>query len=467
MISARWLRLAVALACFAWPASATAQSLYERGYEAWRARDYPTAHDLLLRFREEPYGRRPDVDFMLGTGGCRMAGKREWGYQVLDLMLYAYSLTYESRELIYHYLDRCRSTDLTGLGNVDLTGIVELSSAGMTGYGKTFYWVGEEKQPVASYPIHRTREIEREEFLKRLVPVGQEEKAREVAASIIPGAGVLVYEQFLLISVAGHRQSQLRSIGRTLTRFLRFLRTRYGIEPPGHYITVYLARDHHNVSALADKLHGLDASAATIGYAFVDDASLVGAVPDTGAGTILHEMFHLLVRARFGDIPQWLDEGIASLYEVSGRRGDRYFGLPNWRGRVLQELWSDRPSVETLIRTEWFLFDDPSQSEMLRYDGFDLDADEGRKQAANMATARYFMMFLEQRGQLRHVFDAMRWRGFDEFGGDARDHAVAVVERTLGRPLSEVDAEFADWFQNEAEDVADIDPDTDKWTPPG
>ena len=127
---------------------------------------------------------------------------------------------------------------------------------------------------------------------------------------------------------------------------------------------IELVRDGWEVKQLAERRHGLDVSSATIGYAFVEDASIVAAVPTTAAGTVLHELFHLLVRSNFGDVPQWLDEGIAGLYEVSGRRGDVYFGLENWRRKVLETTWDVRPDLAELIRAEWFLFDAESESDI-------------------------------------------------------------------------------------------------------
>jgi len=169
----------------------------------------------------------------------------------------------------------------------------------------------------------------------------------------------------------------------------------------------------------------------------------------------------LLVRADFGDIPQWLDEGIASLYEVSGRKEDEYFGLPNWRGDVLQGLWQERPTVRDLIGTEWFSFDDPRvqpQGLVLvsRYeDGIDPDPSRprgntaaARRNAVTMAMARYFLLYLDRRGELAPVFHAVRDRGFAELDGDARAHTLELVESTLGRSVDALNAEFSAWFQS-------------------
>ena len=303
---------------------------------------------------------------MLGTSACRMETRRRWGYDVLDWMLYAYALTFDSRTVVARERKLCHSVLAAELVNAPLEALREERAAGMTGFGKIFYWANEEQQPYFSYPIRRMRPMERADLIARLVEIDEEERALMTARELLPDAQALVYDHFLIVSASGHTESDLVSIGQTLARFLRFLETTYDISPPRHYVTVYLVNDSQDLSEMAARLHGLDVSPATVGYAFVDDASVVGTVPGTAAGTILHELFHLLVRAEFGDIPQWLDEGIASLYEVSGRRGDHYMGLPNWRGPVLAGLWAERPSVEDLIRTEWFLFDDPEQAYLLR-----------------------------------------------------------------------------------------------------
>jgi hypothetical protein len=389
---------------------------------------------------------------MLGTSGCRLDDRREWGGEVLDWMLYAYALTYDSRQVIRNERDQCRTIELVSLVDTQIDAIVEQQSAGMTGRGKTFYWSDVARQPIASYPIRRIRDIPREEFLSRRIALSDPERAAGQAQALYPRAEIRVAENVVIVSHTGHSQDQMASIARTLDRFMGFLDDTYGIAPPDYFLSIHLVESQFAVSQMANTLHGLDVSAASVGYAFVDDGSVVGAVRDTAVGTIFHELFHLLVRSGFGDVPQWLDEGIASLYEVSGRSADTYFGLVNWRGRVLELLWNERPSVEELIRSEWFLFDDPEQLRVLQSDDLEgfTDYGEGRDQAAVMAMARYFLLYLEQRGELVNVYTAIRDRGFSEIDGPAREHAVRLVEETLGRTTAELDAEFSDWFRNTA-----------------
>ena len=72
----------------------------------------------------------------------------------------------------------------------------------------------------------------------------------------------------------------------------------------------------------------------------------------------------------------------------------------------------------------------------------------GQRQAAMMATARYFVLYLEQQGKLQPTYRALRDRGFSELKGDARDHAVQLVEEVVGKPVSMIDQEFSEWFRS-------------------
>ncbi|NVK42537.1 MAG: SH3 domain-containing protein [Oceanospirillaceae bacterium] len=418
---------------------------------AWQAHRYQDAYGLLSQLRERPYGRQPVSDFMLATSGCRLDSvKRDYGHRLLDWMLYAYALSQPSRELVAAERDLCRKLDLA-LGGITPGNIEERRSAGMRGYGKSFYWAGQD-QPVSSYPMRRLRPISREELQRRQVPVGDAKQALALAESLAPGQRYLVEERLLIIGTRDHSDDDLKRVGQTLSRYLRFLERQYGVALPDYYLRIHLAGAPGEVRELAERLHGLDVSRATIGYAFVEDGAVVGFVPQSAAGTLLHELFHLLVRSNFGDIPQWLDEGVASLYEVSGRRGDEYFGLENWRRKVLDSQWHLRPTVAELIGSEWFLFDDPNQVRAFReeadYEGYH-DHREGAKQAAMMATARYFALYLEQQNRLAPVYRAVRDGGLPSAGQSPREHTITLVESVLQQPIEVIDQNFVAWYRQD------------------
>jgi len=229
--------------------------------------------------------------------------------------------------------------------------------------------------------------------------------------------------------------TDLKTVGRSLEDYLRFFVAEYGMRPPSALITVYFANDLSQLGDLARKLHGIELAPGSIGYSFSPDQSMVAWADGKAYGTFAHELFHVVVRNNFGDIPPFLDEGMAALYEVSEFQGTRAIGVPNWRGPILRNGWTERPSIKDLVQMNRSTFDDivrPGQ------------VVAGNKQSVNHATARYLMLYLQQRGELLVVYKVFLNRKLSD---QPAAQSVALLESALGRSLDTVDAEFAAWFK--------------------
>lgn len=446
------LGLALALALAA-SAAAAPSANYVTGKQKWLAARYAEASPPLKTHRREPYGRTADVDYMLGTSGCRIPGQREWGARVLNYALYSYALTEASRRRVMAERDRCRgTTQLAALGGEARTGLEELVAVGVAGAsarGKMFSW-GDES--ISAYPARRIRELTRAELDSRLTPIGEAARVQAGLTKLAPsGAKVRAIGRYAFVTTAGQTDAELNTLRRQLDAFIGFLEREYGMPAPSSYLTLYLVDDIADVRSVASAVHGLDVSESTLGYSFQDDLSATAVVRGTQSGTLRHELFHLLVRASFGDVPQWLDEGMAGLYEVSAPRGDRYDGLPNWRGRVLSQGWEDRPRLEAVIASPWFAFDAVSDEEY----GRELPS---REAAVHLATARYFALYLQDRGALTRVFKAFQARDPGAADDPGRE-AVRLVEREVGS-LASLEAGFGAWF-------ATVEPEQARYRPPG
>jgi hypothetical protein len=221
--------------------------------------------------------------------------------------------------------------------------------------------------------------------------------------------------------------ADLKNVGERLEEYLRFFVSEYGMRPPSSLITVYFARDLAQLHDLARKLHGVELAPGSIGYSFPADQSMVGWADGTAYGTFAHELFHVMVRNNFGDIPPFLDEGMAALYEVSRFEGSRAAGVRNWRGDILDRSWAERPRLRDLVQMNRSAFDDI-----------------GGQQATNHATARYWMLYLQDRGELLPVYKAFLNRRVNDHPAA---QAVLLLESVLGRSLDTVDADFARWFK--------------------
>lgn len=147
-----------------------------------------------------------------------------------------------------------------------------------------------------------------------------------------------------------------------------------------------------------------------------------------GIGTLTHELVHPIVQADFPGAPEWLNEGIASLFEaLSMPAPGQIHGVKNWRHpRLLRALRSpkerDRPSLEAP-----FALDDAT------FRGADEDL--------HYAAARYSCQWLDQQGKLWSFYRYFRdHRESDPTG----EHAFTAV---MGKTPAEANAPWAAWVK--------------------
>jgi hypothetical protein len=110
----------------------------------------------------------------------------------------------------------------------------------------------------------------------------------------------------------------------------------------------------------------------------------------TGTGTLVHEIVHALMAPDFPDVPDWFNEGLASLYEQCSLGTDTITGHENWR----------LPDLQAAIRKKTLrplkeMIGDP------HFYGDDLVG-------INYAQARYLTFYLQQKGLLRDYYRQFR-----------------------------------------------------------
>ena len=105
----------------------------------------------------------------------------------------------------------------------------------------------------------------------------------------------------------------------------------------------------------------------------------------TGTGTLVHELTHALIAPDFPNVPDWFNEGLASLYEQCSLGPDTITGHENWRLPALQKAIQSgklRPLSELIA---------------------DDDFRNNERVGLNYAEARYLMFYLQEKGQLRQL----------------------------------------------------------------
>ena len=147
----------------------------------------------------------------------------------------------------------------------------------------------------------------------------------------------------------------------------------------------------------------------------------------TGEGTLAHELTHALAHADFPEMPEWLDEGLASLYEECEFSADelRLVGLENWRGAALRGAMraGTLRSIEELAEASFATTDPPVE----------------------YAQARYFCLYLQKRNLLEPFY--RKCRAHLKNGRNGLDS----LEELTGMTVAEIDKSFRTWLNRSNE----------------
>jgi hypothetical protein len=197
--------------------------------------------------------------------------------------------------------------------------------------------------------------------------------------------------------------------------------TYFDVEP-NEPITVLLFTGDESYNRFAKQLFG-DEAISVYGYYKPHTRTLVMNIA-TGGGTLVHELAHALMAFDFPDVPDWFNEGLASLYEqcrFGERDGHRTIeGLVNWRLPSLQRAIQAKKldSLESLITSNDF---------------------RGRNVGLNYAHARYFCMYLQEHGLLAKYYRAFRESRQDDPKG------LMTAQHVLGEKWPKLDQDFQTW----------------------
>lgn len=410
-----------------------------RFVELYNDGQYHTLFNEALALRQEEYGKTALVDYFIGKSLCGM-GQVEAGRRCLRNVLRLYPLSLHQRNFFETEALNCqiqvdnaalvRSLYLAFNDNGG-SNLPYARSAGKLGYVLDCKDSNAFSFDPASDSVN---------YEDRLFPVEATDDAERYYRSFL-GSNYNVSHSGRFIFVTSREKTlsskAIADAAQSLERAYQFYSLYFNIRPPDKLITVYLMENKNRLADVAKITHGLILPKSNIGYSVLNDLSVLGNSDENNMGTIYHELFHIMIRTDVGDIPGWLDEGIASLYATSHWRGHILTGdINQWRTRVIKEsvkVKQSMPSLKALINSNWHAFS-PENS------ACDI--------AVNYAMAHHLALYLQQHDVLQRVVKAFKDRpGIPLTAGDSTLSDAKVLAEALGYDLSSLEEKFYAWME--------------------
>jgi hypothetical protein len=192
-------------------------------------------------------------------------------------------------------------------------------------------------------------------------------------------------------AIGGRRSGQLAKVARDVVRDVqrRFVPDGGTAERELPSVNVCLFDSDDDYRVFVGEVFG-DGDHSPNGFYIGGPYRIVVANVARGAGNLRHELVHPLLDDAWGDIPAWLNEGIASLYGTARRTGAGYRFLVNYRLRDLAAALAG----ERL----------PDLGELAASSRDQLYGDDA---ATWYALSRYLLLYLDQLGQLDTFYRSM------------------------------------------------------------
>ncbi|MDA0284663.1 MAG: hypothetical protein O3B13_19215 [Planctomycetota bacterium] len=215
-----------------------------------------------------------------------------------------------------------------------------------------------------------------------------DERARQLGTLLTETDRIIVRPPFVIAGNVSETKLD-HQYTQTVLPTMRALNLAYFDHAPDEPLTLLL---YSNERAYRDTSWQLDHrnTASYYGYYIRTDRRIVANI-GTGDGTLSHELTHALAHFDFPNMPEWFDEGLASLYEEAdfSEDGLQLVGLSNWRLNHLLNAMQKRRlgTLESLV-----------SAREIRVE----------RQAVEYAHARYFCLYLQERGLLPFFYRKFR-----------------------------------------------------------
>ena len=404
--------------------------------------DYDKVFDSANRLRKEVYGKNAVVDYFIAKSLC-LDGHQKNATTCFNRIIKNFKLSGNKKTFIEQEIKTCNLVPNAGevmpSGNPDYSYInnISLPEASVGGKMGRVYNCESKNQT-----INLTNMVSQEEMESRLFPIDQKVKAMKKLGSIVGnGYRIDTAKRYVFITAREFPLSKVSFAAESLEKAYRFFIDYYGLRAPDKLLSVYILPNQQSLRQTAELVHRIELPDPNIGYSNLSDLSLLGLGDEKHLGTLYHELFHLMIRTDVGDIPAFLDEGLASLYSVSSWKNNQLIGdYRPWRLDELKEARSARdrdlhiPALAQLINYGWDEFDGAGTGNICQV-------------AINYALSNFVMIYLQEKDLLQKMVGAFRNRPFVPLDSEEVQSNLQIFESVVKDSVKTFTHKFDTWFK--------------------
>ena len=399
---------------------------------------YNDLYEQAMDLRQKQFGKNWRTDYFISIALCA-GGESEKAMRAFNYTLKAYKrdLSDDMFDFVLHERDLCSSGSSTSNIPPDavaaaISTIDNESNAGVR--GKMGYIFDCKTDP---HDFSVDSDFDQKSVAERIFDVENIDEALDFYRNFLGSAYTIENKGRFIVVTPGTNAistNELNSITSELEQVYNFYAESFDLRKPNKLITVYLMNNRYNLRKIAKKIHGLNIPDSNIGYSCLTDLSVLGTSSTASIGTIKHELFHLMIRGDVGDIPSWLDEAIACVYETSYWEGNELKGsIWQWRSEFMINMIM--PRLSYIIQKDHEAY-------------YPNEALDNCEMALNYATAKHFGLFLQEKDMLQKTISAFKNRENVLTGNDFTDESdFDVLEQVFQQPIEDIMKDFDSWIK--------------------
>ena len=419
----------------------------------------------VCREREKEYYKNAFMDYCLAYGYCKL-NKASLAQQWIDHILGSYnSLSTKKRRELESLKQSCAAPSATAASTEEM--IKFLNSMNPEGFRGNDAGV-ESKLGIPSL-ADTVKEFDFEHLTfdsqNRKFTLNQKKEALRYYKNLVTGQSFKVdtTAHFLVFYPAG--ASAIDRHMKELEEYYNYYNRSFNLNKSNRLITIFYCTSRNDFTTVANLIHKIPVPQSTYGYASSVDLVMLGIANASWLGALKHELFHLMIRSFIGDIPPWLDEGMACYFESSDLNGDRvttYFSGSNYRFNLLDRMDIVISQVKHEQKQELAI---PTIKQLTNYNWQQFSGTTGElmiRASYNQSLGYAFVTYLSEKNLLSKTVEAFRNRSYVDTTSSATQDGLTmlrlksndeILENITGINLDAIQLEFKNWCRQKGIDL--------------